>query len=127
MSIFKVVSKVNNFLFEEQEMTIGGINGLPPAYLSVPNHRDCLGTVNSSRGGHLCLLKSRPWNCPQESFEQLQEIFLGDFCQDQTILHSLDFHEHLKKEDNVNSDGNSSFISGASMSQVCFLAFKLTP
>ena len=112
---------------QKQDITVGGINGLPPTYLSVPNHRDCLGTEKSSRGGHLCLLKSRPWNCPQESFDQLQEVFQGDFCQDQTILHSLDFHEHLKKGDNANSGDNSSFILGASMSQVCFLAFKLSP
>ena len=32
---------------------------------------------------HFCLLIEKPENCPQESFDQLHEVFKGDLCEDQ--------------------------------------------
>ena len=32
---------------------------------------------------HFCLLIEKPENCPQESFDKLQEGFQADFCEDQ--------------------------------------------
>ena len=32
---------------------------------------------------HFCLLLEKPDNCPQESFDALHEVFVGDVCDGQ--------------------------------------------
>ena len=32
---------------------------------------------------HFCLLIEKPENCPQESFDALHEVFVGDVCDGQ--------------------------------------------
>ena len=47
---------------------------LPPAYLSVPNFKDCMGSEMLGGSSHVCLLLERPQNCPQDSFERLRQL-----------------------------------------------------
>ena len=47
---------------------------LPPAYLSVPNFKDCMGRYRLGGSSHVCLLLERPPNCPQDSFERLRQL-----------------------------------------------------
>jgi len=68
---------------QKKPSVIGGLGGLPPAYLSVPNHRDCLGRQMMGTSGHLCLLNEKPDGCPQESFDKLHQVFKGTVCEDQ--------------------------------------------
>jgi len=69
---------------------LGGARALPPAYLSVPNHRDCLGSHKRGSSMHLCSLIQKPENCPQESFDKLLEVFEGDLCDNQPGLPHAD-------------------------------------
>ena len=48
-----------------------------------PNHRDCLGSQMKGTSSHLCLLIEKPEGCPQQSFDQLHDIFEGDLCEGQ--------------------------------------------
>ena len=96
-------------LCEDQDFPILGPDSLPPAYLTVPQFRDCMGKkqkdiLNQSKwlkdcslfiyniesvstgsemkgsSGHFCLLIEKPDGCPQESFDKLHEVFQGDLC-----------------------------------------------
>ena len=49
--------------------------GLPPAYLSVPNHQDCLGLEDFGSHTKLCLPSSKPSGCLDASWEALNEVF----------------------------------------------------
>ena len=61
----------------------GGAGGLPPAYLTVPQHRDCLGSHKRGSAQILCRLNEKPDGCPQESFDKLVEVFVGEMCDTQ--------------------------------------------
>ena len=65
--------------------------GLPPAYLSVPNHQDCLGLEDFGSHTKLCLPSSKPSGCLDASWEALNEVF-EDKCSppEPAILGGLD-------------------------------------
>jgi len=65
-----------------EQPIIGGIGGLPPAYLSIRGHEDCLGTMNSDSGSSTqrCLPTSKPNACDNQVWEQVKESFVGDTC-----------------------------------------------
>jgi len=67
----------------ERQIILGGESSLPPAYLSVPQHRDCLGSHWTGSFSKFCKLLVKPASCPQESFDQIHEVFEGDICEDQ--------------------------------------------
>ncbi len=54
----------------------------PPAYLSVPQFRKCLGehTLPGATHTELCLLPSKPADCPAESWDRIGKVFVGDKC-----------------------------------------------
>ena len=57
----------------------------PPAYLSIPNFKECLGEHQKPGDTHTerCLPKENPDNCPAESWEKILEVFTGDRCLEQ--------------------------------------------
>ena len=67
---------------------------LPPAYLSVPNFRDCMGSEMLGGSSHVCLLLERPPNCSQDSFEQLRKL-------GKVILSCRDTHQNQPGEKNL--------------------------
>ena len=62
---------------------LGGVVALPPAYLSVPQFQDCLGSQINGNSGQFCLLLNKPSNCPQASFDLLKQVFEGELCRNQ--------------------------------------------
>ena len=54
----------------------------PPAYLSVPLFRKCLGEQTKPGDSHseLCIPTSKPADCPAESWDKLAKVFVGDKC-----------------------------------------------
>ena len=65
-----------------QQELIGGLAGLPPAYLTVNGYQECLLTEQSA-GGHqgYCYPDTKPEECLQDSFEELKNVFQGPTCQ----------------------------------------------
>jgi hypothetical protein len=60
---------------------VGGLGGLPPAYLSVSQHEDCLGTLDASAShSEFCLPIKKPRNCPRTSWRQMKNVFQGQDC-----------------------------------------------
>jgi len=55
--------------------------GAPP-YLSVPNFKDCLGEHQQpgSTFTEKCMPDTKPEVCPQESWDKLAQVFVGDQC-----------------------------------------------
>ena len=72
----------------------GDERALPPAYLSVPNFRDCMGSEMLGDSSHVCLLLERPPNCPQDSFEKLRKL-------GKVILSCRDTHQNQPGEKNM--------------------------
>ena len=52
----------------------------PPAYLSIPGFEQCLEEFTPVGGSHSqhCLPQRRPYNCAEQSWEGLQNVFEGD-------------------------------------------------
>ena len=67
---------------------------LPPAYLSVPNFKDCMGRYRLGGSSHVCLLLERPPNCPHDSFERLRQLR-------KVILSCRDTHQNQPGEKNL--------------------------
>ena len=57
---------------------IGGVGA--PAYLSIPGFESCLEEFTPSGGDHSenCLPNKRPYNCAEQAWEELQNVFEGD-------------------------------------------------
>merc|ERR1711936_910476 len=56
-----------------EEPVIGGIGGLPPAYLSIDGHEDCLGEYSPSPvSTAVCLPSTRPSDCQRRAWFQLK-------------------------------------------------------
>ena len=53
---------------------------LPPAYLAVPNFKQCLAQEQTSTFTHWCLPETQPTGCPDSSWQALQTENLPD-CQ----------------------------------------------
>ncbi len=71
------------------------LTGLPPAYLSIPGHQDCLQIQSPPGASHTeyCLPQTKPENCVQGSWDDLQDAFQGNACEDERdeiILGGLD-------------------------------------
>ncbi len=66
----------------DQPIVIGGVGGLPPPYLTVPNHQDCLGSFTPPGATHtsFCMPVTKPENCPDSSWSDLQDKFSGQPC-----------------------------------------------
>ena len=68
-------------VLEPQRVSIGGIGGAPPAYLSVPGHEDCLGTYNPSPSFTAkCLPSLKPSACSDDSWNSIKDVFVGEDC-----------------------------------------------
>merc|ERR1719414_126246 len=59
--------------------TLGGLGGLPPAYLSIPNFEDCVGSIKADEGEHneICLHMEAPTGCTEEAYNSLLEHIFG--------------------------------------------------
>ena len=56
-----------------------GVNVRPPAYLSVPQFKDCLGSKMDNGGAsYWCKLDKKPEKCPLDSWKQLHEAGQGE-------------------------------------------------
>ena len=60
---------------------IGGAAALPPPYLTMSGHQDCLGKQSSS-GSHdeVCLPASKPSACTDQAWQELSNVFVGSQC-----------------------------------------------
>ena len=47
---------------------------LPPAYLSVPKWKLCVGDYQAGSARFYCLPKHKPKTCPKTSYESLQKL-----------------------------------------------------
>jgi hypothetical protein len=65
-----------------QRPLIGGVGA--PAYLSIPGFEQCLEEFTPVGGQHSqnCLPHRRPYNCTEEAWEGLQNVFEGDCPRD---------------------------------------------
>ena len=56
----------------------------PPAYLSIPGFEQCLDEFTPAGQSHSehCLPQRRPYNCAEQSWEGLQNVFEGDCPRD---------------------------------------------
>lgn len=78
------------------------LGATPPNYLSVANFEDCLGIDESSQSHTVrCLPKSKPDNCPDESWQNLNSEFDGGFCPN-PIAH-IKGHENCVKKSQLKS------------------------
>lgn len=59
-------------------MIVGGPATATPKYLSVPNFRDCMGSIDHDGWSGWCMLKKRPDNCSRLSWNALQELGEND-------------------------------------------------
>ena len=50
----------------------------PPAYLSVPHFKDCLGRQSVNGASFWCKLDEKPEKCPLDSWKQLHEAGPGE-------------------------------------------------
>lgn len=50
----------------------GGPYSRTPGYLSVPDHKECLGNIQQGTASFYCLPKEKPKSCPQSSWEAPQ-------------------------------------------------------
>ena len=57
---------------------VGGIGSLPPAYLSVNNHRNCLHEEDVHSYTQLCLPNEKPGVCHETTWSQLQVELISD-------------------------------------------------
>jgi len=80
---------------------LGGKSSLPPAYLTVPQYKDCLGSHKKGSSMHLCLLIQKPEPCPQKSFDELNRVFEGDICNNQPGLPHADIFPVLGGESSL--------------------------
>jgi len=69
-----------------EEPVIGGIGGLPPAYLNVRGHEDCLETVTNGGSSQYCFPVSKPGGCLNSAWEELLDVFEGDDCPEGIIV-----------------------------------------
>merc|ERR1711936_1204018 len=69
-----------------EEPVIGGIGGLPPAYLNVRGHEDCLQTVTNGGSSQYCFPVSKPGGCLNSAWEELLDVFEGDDCPEGIIV-----------------------------------------
>jgi len=53
---------------------VGGPGTTTPKYLSVPEFKNCLETINIGDATFLCMPNQMPATCPTESWKQLQQI-----------------------------------------------------
>ncbi len=61
---------------------LGGPESVAPAYLSVPSYELCLDTFQAEGALHseFCMPGTKPDNCPQTSWDELQIAFFGIGC-----------------------------------------------
>jgi hypothetical protein len=60
---------------------VGGLGGLPPAYLSVPKYENCLDSHDASAShSEFCMPSKKPRHCPGDSWQQLKNVFQGNDC-----------------------------------------------
>ena len=62
------------------------IGGLPPAYLNVRGHEDCLETVTNGGSSQYCFPVSKPGGCLNSAWEELLDVFEGDDCPEGIIV-----------------------------------------
>ena len=63
-----------------QPMLVGGLGSLPPKYLSISGHQQCLESHSPRAGAthtEICLPSSRPASCIEDSWDQLKEEVYG--------------------------------------------------
>ena len=61
--------------------TVGGQNGLPPAWLDVPGHQSCLETFQASQHHtQWCLPDQRPEKCFKDTWDRVSSLFQGPSC-----------------------------------------------
>ena len=65
--------------------TLGGQSGLPPSYLSIDGHGDCLSSHSSMPGGghdEVCIPRSKPQSCTSGAWQKLEtELSQGNLNQ----------------------------------------------
>jgi hypothetical protein len=54
---------------------------LPPQYLSVPDWKDCVGSMNVGSYNEVCLPHYRPKNCSRSSWHQLKRLRELPLCR----------------------------------------------
>jgi len=54
---------------------------LPPKYLSVPNFEQCLATKNMGSWTAWCMPKTKPYSCPDASWQALNSLTGRDRMQ----------------------------------------------
>ena len=92
------------------------LNAVPPAYLSINGHEDCLGNSTSNDGGHqeVCLPREQPVNCSRVAWIGLQNKFEGKDCEPVVRLLgalppkylSVDGHKDCLSQQNFSPNGH---------------------
>ena len=77
----------HDIVLEPEEPVIGGIGGLPPAYLSIRGHEDCLDLYSPSPvSTAYCLPSTKPSNCLPPAWTELQQKFDGENCPAEKVI-----------------------------------------
>ena len=72
--------EIPTIIYKISVIILGGSNyALPPAWLNIPGHRSCLGTVENIVNGHTewCLPTGKPSGCSQNTWDQVSNAFQG--------------------------------------------------
>ena len=59
--------------YKQPYKTVGGMDVLPPKYLSVKGFKQCLSTKNMGTWSSWCKPHDKPENCPQSAWDALQQ------------------------------------------------------
>ena len=105
------------------------MNAVPPAYLSIDGHEDCLGSSTSNNGGHqeVCLPVEQPANCSRLAWVGLQQKFEGKDCE--PLLRglgalppkylSVDGHKECLSQQNFSPSGHIELCLPTSKPESC--------
>ena len=64
----------------DRPKNIGGTGGIPPSYLSVEGHEDCLGTYDAPPTRIKCLPLKKPSACSKDIWHIINKVFEGEHC-----------------------------------------------
>ena len=89
----------HDIVLEPEEPVIGGIGGLPPAYLSIRGHEDCLDLYSPSPvSTAYCLPSTKPSNCLLPAWTELQQKFDGEKCPISGDISTIEDHHLCLKQ-----------------------------
>ena len=108
------------------KLVLGGVGSLPPKYLSVTGHKECLNSHTPFKGAThttVCLPSGRPSSCLEDSWDKLkEEVFEGriEKCRPQILGGQSGLPPtYLGIQGHEKCLSSHSTISGGSHNEVC--------